>query len=117
MVDHGQEVIIGSVRDAHFGALMMFGSGGVEVEGLKDIAFSLAPLSEQDSQDLIQETWAGRKLKGYRNIPKADTNAVINILQRLSFMASDLPEIQEVEMNPLRVFSNGAIVLDVRVKL
>jgi acetyltransferase len=117
MVPEGQEVIIGCVRDTQFGALLMFGSGGVEVEGLKDIAFGLAPLLDDEADILFKETWAGRKLNGYRNIPRADVSAVKEILQRLSFLASDLPEISEIEINPLRVFNSGAIALDVRVKL
>lgn len=117
MVPEGQEVIIGCVRDTQFGALLMFGSGGVEVEGLKDIAFRLAPLLDDEADILFKETWAGRKLNGYRNIPRADVSAVKEILQRLSFLASDLPEISEIEINPLRVFNSGAIALDVRVKL
>jgi succinyl-CoA synthetase beta subunit len=117
MFPDGQEVIIGSVRDAQFGPLMMFGSGGVEVEGLKDISFALAPLSMPEAEILLSETWVGRKLNGYRNIPQADVKAVLEIIQRLSFLVTDLPAIQEIEINPLRVFSKGAIALDVRVKL
>jgi len=117
MVPDGQEVIIGCVRDTQFGALLMFGSGGIEVEGLKDVAFSLTPLMDNEAEILINETWAGRKLNGYRNIPRADIPAVKEILQRLSFMVNDLPEISEIEINPLRVFNSGALALDVRVKL
>lgn len=113
----GQEVIIGSVQDNQFGGLIMFGSGGVEVEGLHDTAFSLTPLLKSEVKDLINGTWAGRKLNGYRNIPRADVDAVEGILLRFSFLVSDLPEIREIEINPLRVFSSGAIALDVRVKL
>ncbi len=117
MVPDGQDVIIGCVRDAQFGALLMFGSGGVEVEGLKDVAFSLTPLTDNEADTLINETWAGRKLNGYRNISRADILAVKEILQRLSFLVNDIPEISEIEINPLRVFNSGALALDVRVKL
>ena len=117
MVPDGQEVIIGCVRDTQFGPLLMFGSGGIEVEGLKDVAFCLTPLMENEVENLINETWAGRKLSGYRNIPRADVSAVIEILQRLSFLVNDIPEISEIEINPLRVFNSGAIALDVRIKL
>jgi len=117
MVPDGQDVIIGCVRDAQFGPLLMFGSGGIEVEGLRDIAFCLTPLLDKDADFIINETWAGRKLNGYRNIPRVDVSVVIEILQRLSFLVNDIPEISEVEINPLRVFKSGAIALDVRVKL
>lgn len=117
MVPNGQEVIIGCVRDAQFGPLLMFGSGGIEVEGLMDVAFSLTPLNDYEADVLISGTWAGRKLNGFRNIPQADLSAVKEILQRLSFLVNDIPEISEIEINPLRVFHSGAMALDVRVKL
>ncbi|MCX6034237.1 MAG: acetate--CoA ligase family protein, partial [Chloroflexi bacterium] len=115
----GQEVIIGARRDPQFGPLMMFGSGGVEVEGLKDVAFAMAPLLPSEAEDLLQRTWAGRKLAGFRNIPPADAGAVKEILQRLAQLAFDLPEIAEIEINPLRALApgQGAVALDVRVKL
>ncbi len=117
MVKDGQDVIVGCIRDAQFGPLLMFGSGGIEVEGLKDVEFCLTPLMDNEADLFINATWAGRKLHGYRNIPQGDVSAVIEILQRLSFLVNDIPEISEIEINPLRVFKFGAIALDVRVKL
>jgi acetyltransferase len=119
MVSGGQEVILGAKRDPQFGPLMMFGSGGVEVEGLKDVAFALAPLLPSEANDLLQRTWAGRKLAGFRNIPPADRQAVLEILLRLSQLAYDLPEIAEIEINPLRALAPGlgAVALDVRVRM
>jgi len=119
MLPGGQDVIIGASRDPQFGALMMFGSGGVEVEGLKDVAFALAPLLPSEADDLLQRTWAGRKLAGFRSIPPADAGAVKEILQRLSQLAFDLPEIAEIEINPLRALApgQGVVALDVRVKM
>jgi acetyltransferase len=113
----GQEVIIGASRDAQFGALMMFGSGGVEVEGLKDVAFALAPLTDAEAEDMLCCTWVGRKLAGFRSIAPADAEAVKDVLLRLSQLAHDFPEISEIEINPLRVLSKGAVAVDVRVKL
>jgi acetyltransferase len=66
---------------------------------------------------MLEETWAGRKLKGYRNLPPADREAVIDAITRLSRLALDFPEIGEMEMNPLRVMQRGAFALDVRLKL
>ncbi len=119
MIPSGQEVIVGVVRDAQFGPLVMFGSGGVEVEGLKDVAFALAPLTAPDLDDMLQRTWAGRKLGGYRNIPPADQGAVRETLIRLAQLAANHPQIAEIEINPLRVLSpgQGAAALDVRVRL
>ena len=115
-IGDGQEVIIGALRDAQFGPLMMFGTGGIEAEGFKDVSFGLAPLDSIEAAKMIQNTWAGRKLDGFRNIPPADKAAVIEALVRLSWLAVDHPEISEIEINPLRVHSHGAIALDIRMK-
>lgn len=111
----GQEVIVGMVRDPQFGPLMMFGSGGVEVEGLKDVAFALAPLSQAEAEKMIRKTWAGRKLKGFRNIPPVDEEAVIDVLIKLSQLALENESIEEIEINPLRVLDKGSVAVDVRI--
>jgi acetyltransferase len=118
MIPAGQDVIIGAVQDPQFGPLVMFGSGGVEVEGLRDVAFALAPLSRADAECLLNETWAGRRLAGYRNLPPADRAAVVEALLRLGQLANDFPQLAEVEINPLRVLpeGRGAVALDVRVR-
>jgi acetyltransferase len=115
-IPHGQEVIVGAVRDPLFGPLMMFGSGGVEVEGLKDVAFALAPLNQAEAREMIRRTWAGRKLKGFRDIPAGDEEAVIDVLIKLSHLAVEQPDIQEIEINPLRVLAEGAVAVDIRIK-
>ncbi len=79
MLPPGQEVIAGVVRDPQFGPLVMFGSGGVEVEGLKDVAFGLAPLTPSELDHMLADTWAGRKLAGFRSLPPADRGAVRDI--------------------------------------
>ncbi|MCE9644877.1 MAG: acetate--CoA ligase family protein [Chloroflexi bacterium] len=115
-IPEGQEVIIGAVRDPLFGPLMMFGSGGIEVEGLKDVAFALAPLNQAGAREMIRKTWAGRKLKGFRSIPPVDEESVIDALVKLSALVHEHPEVLEIEINPLRVLGRGAVALDVRVK-
>jgi acetyl coenzyme A synthetase (ADP forming)-like protein len=119
MVPDGQEVIIGMVRDPQFGPLVMFGSGGVEVEGLKDVAFALAPLSRSEIEGMLEATWGGRRLSGYRSLPPADRQAVIEALARLGQLGYDQPAIAEVEINPLVVLpaGQGAIAIDVRIRL
>jgi acetyltransferase len=114
-VPQGQEVIVGMVRDPQFGPLMMVGSGGVEVEGLRDVAFALAPLSQAEAREMLRKTWAGRKLQGFRNIPPADEDAVINVLVKLSHLALDNEHIAEIEINPLRALAQGAVAVDVRM--
>ena len=115
-IPQGQEVIVGMVRDPQFGPLMMYGSGGVEVEGLKDVSFALAPLNQAEAGKMIRKTWAGRRLKGFRHIPPADENSVIDVLIKLSQLVMEIESIEEIEINPLRVLDKGAIALDVRIK-
>jgi acetyltransferase len=119
MVTAGQEVILGAVHDPQFGPLIMFGSGGVEVEGLEDVSFALAPATQQEIGYLLNSTWAGKKLRGFRSLPPADKNAVEDALVRLGQLASDFPQIGEIEINPLRVQNEGqgAVAVDVRIKL
>ncbi|MFZ5880733.1 MAG: acetate--CoA ligase family protein [Chloroflexota bacterium] len=114
-IPQGQEVIVGMVRDPQFGPLMMVGSGGVEVEGLRDVAFALAPLSQAEAREMLRKTWAGRKLQGFRNLPPADEDSVIDALVKLSHLALDNEHIAEIEINPLRVLAQGAVAVDVRM--
>ena len=116
-IAEGQEVIIGAVRDPSFGPLIMFGSGGIEVEGLKDVAFALAPLNQAEAQEMIRKTWAGRKLNGFRSINPVDEEAVNDALIKLSLLAYEHPEVAEIEINPLRVLQKGAVAVDVRMKI
>ncbi len=119
MIPPGQEVIVGAVQDPQFGPLILFGSGGVEVEGLKDIAFALAPATPAEAGHLLAQTWAGRRLAGFRSLPPADREAVLAVIDRLGRLAADFPELAEIEINPLRVLpaGQGAVALDVRAVL
>jgi acetate---CoA ligase (ADP-forming) len=115
----GQEVILGTVQDPQFGPLVMFGAGGVEVEALKDVHFGLAPLDTFNAEWLVENTWAGRRLRGFRRLPAADREAVLDALIRLSHLAYDFPQLSEIEINPLRVMpeGEGAWAIDVRIKI
>jgi acetate---CoA ligase (ADP-forming) len=119
MVPAGQEVIVGAVQDPQFGPLMMFGSGGIEVEGLKDVEFELAPLSRSEAARMLDATWAGRKLNGYRSLAPADRDAVVDVLRRVAQLASDFPQLSEIEINPLRVLGigEGVMAVDIRVRV
>lgn len=119
MLPAGQDVILGAIQDAQFGPMVMFGLGGVEVEGLKDVAFALAPLTLLDAEWLLENTWAGHRLRGFRNLPPADRGAIIDAILRLGQLAADFPQLTEIEINPLRVFPDGqgAAALDVRIRL
>lgn len=119
MTPAGQEVIIGAIQNPQFGPLVMFGSGGVEVEGLKDICFRLAPLTVAEATQMLESTWAGRKLDGFRNLPTADRKAVLDCLVRLAWLAADFPLLTEIEINPLRVLADGqgAAAVDIRIRV
>lgn len=119
MLPDGQEVIAGAVRDIQFGPLLMFGSGGVEVEALGDVAFSLTPVERGEISAVLDETWAGRKLAGYRGSPPCDRGAVVDVLARIGRLMEDFPELSELEINPLRIFpgKSGAVALDLRARV
>jgi acetyltransferase len=115
----GQDVIVGVVRDAQFGPLVMFGSGGIEVEALRDVAFSLAPVTRFEAQEMLDSTWAGRRMSGYRNLPAVDREAVLDALLRLGHLTTDIPQVIEVEINPLRALpgQDGVMALDCRIRV
>jgi acetyltransferase len=117
MAPAGQEVIIGAVRDEQFGPLIMFGAGGVEVEGRRDVAFGLAPLSRAEAEKLIEATFAGRRLRGFRGSAPVNREAVIDRVLRVAQFICDFPQVVEVEINPLRVLSDGALAIDVRIRV
>jgi acetyltransferase len=119
MAPKGSEVIIGMRRDPNFGPLMMFGMGGIYVELFKDVAFRVAPFGRSQARSMISETKAGTLLSGYRGQPKADLEAVVDVILRLSQLALDFPEIREIEINPLSIGleGQGAVALDGRVIL
>ncbi len=116
MLRTGQEVIVGAVRDEQFGPVIMFGAGGVEVEGKRDVAFGLAPLSRAEAEKMIDATFAGKQLRGFRGSQPADRAAVIDRVLRVAQFISDFPQVSEVEINPLHVLSEGAVAIDVRLK-
>jgi len=117
MAPKGQEVIIGMKRDPGFGAMMMFGLGGIFVELFKDVSFRVAPLTRSDAYAMIEKTRAGKLLTGYRGQNPADIDAVVDTILRLSQLSVDFPEIEEIEINPLTVFEKGCMALDGRVIL
>lgn len=111
MAEKGVEVIVGMRRDATFGPLMMFGMGGTMVELVKDIKFRVAPLSKEDIQTMVAETMAGKLLNGYRGSPVADFESLYEVIAQLSRLATQHPEIQEIEINPLIVYPEGQGVM------
>jgi acetyltransferase len=116
MIPAGQEVIVGWKRDSQFGPLMLVGSGGTEVELVRDVAVEIAPLTHNEAERMLNATLVSQRLAGWRGAPPADREAVIEVLLRLSQMALDFPQIAELEINPLRVLAagDGAFAVDGR---
>jgi acetyltransferase len=119
MVRGQAELIVGVVRDAQFGPLVMAGVGGTQVELKRDVAFELAPLSARQAEDLLDRTSAGRLLAGFRGESPADRAAAVDVILRLAQIALDWPEVAEIEINPLivRREGDGAAAVDARVRL
>jgi len=119
MAPIGEEVIIGMKRDPGFGPVMMFGMGGIFVELFKDVSFRIAPIGVVDAVEMVKETKAYQLLNGWRGGTKFDIEAIASVIIKLSQLAMDFPQIQEVEINPLRVLSEGegALGLDCRMIL
>jgi succinyl-CoA synthetase beta subunit len=97
----------------------MFGSGGVQTEKLKDVSFSLAPATEKEVEYMLENTWAGKKLSANRHVTLPDRRAVIETALRLAQLIAEIPQIDQIEINPLVVLNKGkgATALDVRAKI
>ncbi|MCB9297221.1 MAG: acetate--CoA ligase family protein [Lewinellaceae bacterium] len=117
MVSEGAELILGAQYNEQLGHLLMFGLGGKYVEILKDVSFRLAPITRQDAEEMIKEVKAYEMLKGFRDIPAADLDALIESLLRLSQLVTDFPEIREIDLNPVFARKDGAVVVDARILL
>ncbi|MBI4949707.1 MAG: GNAT family N-acetyltransferase [Deltaproteobacteria bacterium] len=117
MAKGGQEMIVGMSQDPLFGPLVMIGLGGVSVELLKDVAFSIHPLRDADTDRMLRELKSLPLLQGYRGRPPGDIMALKEALLRFSSLVEDFPEIDQIEINPLLVLEdgNGVIALDARV--
>ena len=115
MITGGQEVIIGAVTDPSFGKLVAFGLGGVLVEVLKDITFRMAPASQEDALSMLDGIAAAEVLKGVRGADPANREALAGMIQRVSELVSDFPELSELDLNPVFASKDGAIAADVRI--
>ncbi|HET9441092.1 MAG TPA: acetate--CoA ligase family protein [Longimicrobiales bacterium] len=117
MVAGGRELIAGITRDPLFGPLIMFGLGGIYAEALRDVVFRIAPLSEADADDMINGIRARKIVDGMRGQPPVNRAALRAVLRRLSQMAVDLPQIEELDLNPLLGFADRVIAVDARVRV
>jgi acetyltransferase len=111
------ELLAGIASDPTFGPLLMIGAGGTAVEVLNDKQLALPPIDHAEALCLIEKTAIARRLKGFRNVPKADIEALANVLDALSAMTIDLPEIMELDINPLLVDPSGVVAVDGRARI
>jgi acyl-CoA synthetase (NDP forming) len=117
MISGGVEVVVGATLDPTFGPLVAYGSGGILVELLNDVAFRINPLTDHDVREMLSEVRGTALLRGYRGAPVADEHALTQILLRVSVLLELCPEIHEMDANPVKVLEKGATVLDARVRV
>lgn len=114
---HARELIAGLAVDPTFGPVVLFGAGGITVEVAADRAVGLPPLNQVLAHEMIGRTRVSRMLKAFRDRPAADEDLVAEVLERLSMLAIDIPEIAELDINPLLADEDGVLALDARVRL
>jgi acetyltransferase len=112
---HGRELLLGILDDPVFGPVVSFGAGGTTVEVLRDRAVALPPLNEHLAEAMIRQTRIAKLLESFRNLPPVDHAALVGVLLRLSEMACELPEIKELDINPLMADDTGVSALDARI--
>lgn len=117
MAPPSTEIIVGAIKDPQFGPSIMFGLGGIFVEVLKDVTFRVAPITEDEAREMITEVKAYPLLKGYRNQPPADIDAIVKILLNTSKLVMEHQEIKELDLNPIMVYEKGAKTVDARIIL
>jgi acetyl coenzyme A synthetase (ADP forming)-like protein len=119
MIPGGTEVMVGATHDPLFGPVVAFGLGGIHVEILRDVCFRVTPLTDRDALEMIREIRGARLLEGYRGHPPADTAALGEVLLRISCLVEEIPEIAEVDLNPVFALApgEGCVIVDARVRL
>ncbi|EFW92459.1 acetyl-CoA synthetase [Haladaptatus paucihalophilus DX253] len=114
-LDSGTETIIGMNRDPQFGPLLLFGLGGIFVEIIEDTTFRVAPISEREASEMVNDIEAAPLLRGARGRDPADIDGVVESLQRLSQLVTDFPAILELDVNPLVATPDGVRAIDIRL--
>ena len=117
MVADGVEAIVGMAQDPSFGPVLMFGLGGVYVELLRDVTFNVAPVTDKDVREMVRSVRGSKLLEGWRGAPPADRAALEQAILRLSQLVGEVPEIAELDLNPLKVLPDGrgCVVVDARI--
>jgi acyl-CoA synthetase (NDP forming) len=119
MLSGGVEVMVGMTRDPLFGPLIAFGLGGIHVEILGDVQFRVTPLTDQDAVDMVKGIKGYRLLTGYRGQPAVDLKAIEEVLLRISQLADAIPEISELDINPIFALpeGQGCKIVDARIRV
>jgi acyl-CoA synthetase (NDP forming) len=115
MARPGTEVIVGMTRDPQFGPVLMFGLGGIMVEVLKDVAFRIVPITDRDAGQMIHDIQGYPVLQGIRGQPPADVGALKRLLVQVSDFVEAHPEIDELDLNPVFAYPDGALAVDARI--
>ncbi|NIJ11233.1 acetyl coenzyme A synthetase (ADP forming)-like protein [Saccharomonospora amisosensis] len=115
LVGGGHEVIVGATTDPTFGKIVAFGLGGVLVEVLKDVTFRLAPLDADEARSMVTGIKAAEVLRGARGAEPVDIDALAEVIQRVSALVTDFPEIREFDLNPVFAAADGACAADIRI--
>ena len=115
MIQGAQEVLLGLSRDPQFGPVVAIGLGGIHTEIWRDVSLRIAPVNRAEADSMIQEIRAIHLLEGVRGQPPCDLDALADVLVRVSWLPFRYPEIDEVDLNPVFLFSEGLLVGDVRV--
>jgi acetyl coenzyme A synthetase (ADP forming)-like protein len=113
----GAELLLGAVEDPVFGPLVALGPGGTLAELIGDAGFRLAPLTDFDAEELVQSGKVGSLVAGFRGTPPADAAAVVDVVLRIGRLADDVPEIAELDLNPVIAGPDGCVVVDARVRI
>jgi len=117
MMPRGIEVIVGGFVDPQFGQTLMFGLGGIHVEILRDVVLRVCPIRERDARDMLHEVRGHALLNGYRGQPPANEKHLIEVLLQASKLMMEHPEIEQMDLNPVKAYENGAYVIDARIIL
>ncbi len=115
MARPGIEVIVGMSKDPQFGPVLMFGLGGVLVEVLKDVSFRIVPLEPRDARQMVREIKGFPVLQGFRGQDPADLEALEKLLLKVSSFVDAHPEIEELDLNPVFAYKDGALAVDARI--
>lgn len=117
MIPKGVEVAVGGLRDPEFGPAVMFGLGGIFIEVMRDVSFRVAPVSEEEAEEMIREIRGFKVLQGYRGSEAADLKALVKIIVGASRMMVENEEISQLDLNPIIASKHGAKAVDARVIL